>query len=335
MTKQPFVVDVLLYEGCVASEAFAVTDVLRMANTLAMQQGFSRTELFKVSLVSIDGCSVCVSAGVTIAAMHPSTSANLIVVPGLHFENGDDLINRLSLLGPQVSYLQRIFGANRTVASICVGAFLLAEAGALNGRRATTAWIVARMFARRYPGVMLDRDQLLVSDQSTWTTGAVTAAFDLALALVRDKVGGDFAALLSKMILVDHDRRLQSPFVLTGIGDEAKSDSVGRACNWLRLHIHSPFDLSALAKHCATSTRTLQRLFQIDIGCSPLQFFHNVKVERAKSLLETTNLRISELPNRLGYIDESAFRAIFVRSTGMTPTTYRRRFRRSDEVVTS
>ena len=325
--RKPFgKVDVLVFDGFIAAEAFAIVDVLHMANVLAQRQGVPPP--FDVSLVSIGGRDVRASAGPTLSASPPSRRADIVITPGFSFSSADDLIARLAQLRSEASLIKRTFHSNRAVASICVGAFLLAEAGVLNGREATTAWIVGGLFQRRYPEVLLDIDRLIVTAGRAWTTGAVTAAYDLALKLVREQTTAEFAALLSKVILVGHDRNLQSPFVLADLGSRSHSNVVARACHLMRRRVGSSFDLTALACSCATSKRTLNRRFRQELRCSPLQFFHRVKVERAKALLETTRMRISELPARLGYRDETTFRAIFARATGMTPARYRDHFRR-------
>jgi transcriptional regulator GlxA family with amidase domain len=323
-----FSVAVLLYDGCIAAEAFAVADVLHMANAVAQRQVPGRPPVFAVSLVSVGGSAVRVSAGVKIDAGRYSRPADLVVVPGFSFGSIDELLARLDQLTREVRFIRRLHRSNRSVASICVGAFVLAEAGVLTGRRATTAWIAGAAFKKRYPDILLDLDQLMVRDGRIWTTAAVTAAYDLVLQLVRVHANSDLAAVLSKIILLGQDRRLQSPFVLADLDNVSRSDVVSRACHQLRRRVGDAFDLTQLAAMCATSKRTLNRQFRREMGCTPLTFCHRVKIERAKTLLETTRLRISEIPGRLGYADESTFRMIFTRETGETPSRYRQRFRR-------
>lgn len=325
--KATFAVEVLAYDGCIAAEVFAVADMLAMANALASSRGASAIPPFVVSVVSLAGRVVRTSAGVTISTQRPTQAPDMIIVPGFAFASGDELVGRLTELGDSKRLVARRARSNAMIGSICVGAFLLAEAGLLDGRRATTAWIVAGLFERRFPQVRLDVDQLLVRDGQVWTTGAVTAAYDLALELVRAHCGREMAAMLGKITLIGTDRTLQSPFVLADLG-ATSSELVSRACLKIRRSIDMPFDLRALARFVGTSTRTLNRKFQAELKCSPLAFAHTVKVERAKSLLETTNMRIQELPQRLGYVDETTFRMIFARHTGLTPQTYRRRFGR-------
>ena len=322
-------VDILLFDDCIAAEAFGMADVLQMANTVARLRDPTQTAVFDVAMVSIKGRSVRVSAGPVIACGRPSRSADVLVVPGFAFSSGDALVAQLDRLGAEIGHVGRQVRRRRCcVASICVGAYVLAEAGLLAKRRATTAWIVANQFARRYPDVGLDLDQMLVRDGPVWTTAAVTAAYDLALALVREHAGAETAALLAKIILVGQDRHLQTPFVLADLGAPSRSDLVTRACHLLRREVATAFDLGRLAQACATSKRTLNRRFRAELGCSPLEFCHRIKVERAKALLETTKLRVSQIPGRLGYADETTFRAVFTRATGLTPSRYRERFRR-------
>jgi transcriptional regulator GlxA family with amidase domain len=327
MKLQPYVVEIIAFDGCIAAEVFAIADMLDMANALAVRRNPRSTPPFTVSVVSTSGHPVRASAGVTLSTKPPARATDMLVVPGLTFTAADQLLDRVVGLTNVKRHIVRRARSNTVIASACVGAFLLADAGVLDGRRATTAWIVAGLFERRFPGVQLDVDQLMVRDGRVWTAGAVTAAYDLALQLVRNQCGAEFAAMLGKIALIGTDRALQSPFVLADLGGTS-SELVTRACHKIRRGVDRPFDLDALATSCGASARTLNRRFQAELSCSPLQFAHKVKVERAKSLLETTRLRIQELPERLGYLDETTFRMIFSRHTGVTPQEYRRRFRR-------
>lgn len=328
MQSEPFSVEIMVFDGCIAAEVFAVADMLDMANALASRKSPGNAPPFTVSVVSCSGHSVRTSAGVTLSAMRPARAIDMLVVPGFTFTAADQLLDRLDALTDETRHIARRFRSNAVIASACVGAFLLARAGVLNNRKATSAWIVAGLFQRQFPSVRLDVDQLLIRDGRIWTAGAVTAAYDLALHLVRERCGAEFAAMLGKIALIGTDRTLQSPFVLADVGGRTSSELVTRACHKIRRGVDRSFDLGALAKSCGASARTLNRRFQAELNCSPLQFAHRVKVERAKSLLETTRLRIQELPARLGYLDETTFRAIFSRHTGVTPVEYRRRFGR-------
>lgn len=325
--KASFAVEVLAFDGCIAAEVFAIADMLGMANALVASRGTATPPPFAVSVVSAGGSAVKTSAGVTISTQRPRRSPDMLIVPGFSFTSGDDLLDRLVGLADAKHLISRRARSNAMLGSICVGAFLLADTGVLDDRRATTAWLVAGLFERRFTKIRLDVDQLIVRDGRVWTTGAVTAAYDLAIELVREHCGPDTAAMLSKIALIGTDRALQTPFVLADLG-ATSSELVSRACNKLRRDMDQPFNLTALAKFAGTSTRTLNRRFRAELKSSPLAFAHKIKVERAKSLLETTRIRIQELPVRLGYIDETTFRMIFARHTGLTPQTYRRRFGR-------
>lgn len=324
--KATFAVEVVAYDGCIAAEVFAIADMLDMANAIVARRNAGCAPPFAVSVVSPGGRPARTSAGVTISTSRPTRAIDMTIVPGFAFATADRLLDRIVELADVRRHIARRARTNTSIASACVGAFLLADAGVLDGRKATTAWIVAGLFERRFPQIHLDVDQLIVRDGRVWTTCAVTAAYDLALQLVRERCGPETASLLGKIALIGTDRALQSPFVLADLG-ESKSELVTRASHRIRRSIGQPFDLDVLAKHCCVSARTLNRRFQAELKCSPLQFAHKVKVERAKSLLETTSLRIQELPGRLGYIDETTFRMIFARHTGLTPQDYRRRFR--------
>ncbi len=324
--SNPLSVEVLAYDACIAAELFAVADMLAMANAVVAKSSLTSAMPFTVSVVSTSGHVVRTSAGVCITPRKASRRADVLIVPGFNFAGSDELFDRLARCEDEVRWIKGMARLNKRIAGVCVGSFLLGEAGVLRSRTATTAWIVGGLFANRYPLVRLDLDRLLVRDGRVWTSGAVTAAYDLSLELVREQCGDAAATLLGKITLLDGNR-LQSPYVLADVGTTT-SDLVARACHIIRRRVATPFDLGALAKACKTSTRTLGRRFREELDCSPLQFAHKVRVERAKALLETTRLRVQDIPARVGYGDETTFRQIFTRHTGMTPSTYRQRFGR-------
>lgn len=326
MSYRSWRVELLIYDGCLGSEIFAVFDVLRMANALAARGRRSSDPPFDIAIVAVSTRKRRLSGGIEIV---PSASCmpHVLVVPGVEFHDMEDLLGRVEGLSRETGFLRRAQASGTRLASICVGAFVLASAGLLDGRRATTAWLAADTLKRRWPTIKIDPDLTLVTDGSITTGGAVTAAYDLALLLVEQHLGLELAASLRKIILLDVDRRQQTPFVLQDFIEAPKhSHPIGKAKQWLRRNIAEAYDLKSLAAASGLSVRTLLRRFRREVGMAPHQFHHQLKIERARHLLETTTLKVAQIPQEIGYSDEVAFRMLFKRVTGMTPTSYRRKF---------
>jgi transcriptional regulator GlxA family with amidase domain len=218
--------------------------------------------------------------------------------------------------------------AGGRVASICVGAFLLASAGLLDGRRATTAWLFADRLAAMFPAVSVDASAVLVEDGGVTTTAAFSAAADLAHALMWRHAGPDVARLASRVTLTAVRRTSQTPFVDRSLLSPPSSTSFADAVHgWLAAHLDEPFDLARVARDLRVSTRSLLRRFGQEAGISPLQYLQRLRVERAKHLLESTDLRLYEIAARVGYVDQAAFRKVFRAHTATNPSGYRQRFR--------
>jgi transcriptional regulator GlxA family with amidase domain len=212
------------------------------------------------------------------------------------------------------------------VCSVCVGAFVLAEAGLLAGRPATTHWAVAEHFAARFPEVALDADQLVIDDGDVITAGGLMAWIDLGLRLIERYLGPTMMITIARYFLVDpgnREQRFYSSFVPPLAH---RDDAVLRAQHWLHARSRERLTLPMMARKAALGERTFLRRFQRATGQSPTEYLQCLRVSRARDLLETTIAGIDEISRRVGYGDPSAFRKVFRRTVGLSPGEYRRRF---------
>ncbi len=316
-------VDVLAYEGCFATEIFGVLDVLTIANSVSAALRPGLPAPFAARVVSVRGARVEVSGGVGIQTTTAVRDVDLLVVPGCPLGGLGEFGPELVRWNREIEFL-RGFADGAAVASVCLGAFLIAEAGLLTGRQATTAWIFAPELARRHPEVDVLATGLVVRDGPIATAGAFSAVQDLALMLVEEYAGPAVARLTSKITLVAPGRSSQAPFVedsLLPVSHARFSDDV-RA--WLRRHLAEPYDLLRLAEAHHVSTRTLLRRFAAETGQSPLTCLRAMRVSTAKRLLETSELSVAEVTAHVGYTDAATFRALFLTQVGVTPSQYRR-----------
>lgn len=222
----------------------------------------------------------------------------------------------------------------RRLCSISVGAFALAEAGVLEGRKATTHWQMTRALAERYPNVQVDPDLIWVKDGNVYTSAGTSAGIDLALALVSEDLGDDVALDIAKNLLLFLRRPGgQAQFSVTSRSQDVPGTNLGELCQWIRENLNSELSVEALAGRLSTSIRTLLRMFQQELQTSPAKYVEDVRVEAACRELELGGQSISEVARRCGYHSVDVLRNAFVRRLGVSPTEYAQRFSRNGELA--
>jgi transcriptional regulator GlxA family with amidase domain len=194
-----------------------------------------------------------------------------------------------------------------SIAASCIGTFLLAEAGLLDHQEATTTWWLAPLFRQRYPNVLLDESRMLVPSDVGVTAGAAMGHLDLALWLIR-KASSELAAVVSRYLLA-HIRSSQAPYIIPN--HLAQADPlILRFERWAREHLKTGFSLQEAADALATSARTLQRRCEAVLGKSPLSYFQDLRVERARSLLHGSGLDLDAIAAEVGYVDGATLRTL-------------------------
>lgn len=308
MTK----VVVLELPGRMASSAAITHDVLATANRVSAAAG--RPAPFSVT---------------TLPCIGPRTRSiplrtDLVIVPGLGVDTADRLADRLAEPDCRRAsqLLARASRAGASIAASCASTFLLAEAGLLDGRRATTTWWFAPLFRRRYPAVTLLVDQIVVADWPVATGGAAMAQMDLMLAVVAKFAGSGLAKACANYLLLD-DRRSQAPFMaITYLAGQ--DPKVATAESWVRKNVSRDFGVGELAKAMALTPRTFARRVSAVCGMSPIQFIRRIRIETARFLLETTRLPVEEISRQVGYADSSTLRRLMRRDTRLSPADFRR-----------
>ena len=319
---------ILAFEGCMASEAMAVADLFHVANRMwAHRHATQNEKLFLVDVIGVRDTMVSTASGARIAIrLVKKFAGDLLIVPGLDFDSVRLLTERVRQLEPEVAFIRKAAQSGAVIASVCVGAFLLAEAGVLDGRKATTSWLLNGVLAKQYPLVKLDLNAMVTEDDGVFCAGAVTAAYDLGLKLIERFADAELAPLVAKLMLLEPNRRTQAPFVFASLDAQSKDTLVAQVCKWLRRNFQEQFSIDEVATHFAVSSRTLLRRFREEARDTPIGYLQKVRVEHAKALLETTDLSFAQIVDRAGYIDESAFRRLFKRHVGLTPVEYQKRF---------
>ncbi|MES9514202.1 GlxA family transcriptional regulator [Rhodococcus erythropolis] len=317
-------VGVLAYEGCLAAEIFVLTDLLLIANRVA--DGAS-TDPFEVSVISASGTSVVTAGGFSIGAQDWHHDFDHLVVPGFDLVPSEDPTTRLSLWDREIEFIRASEARGVRVSSVCVGAYLLGEAGLLDGRRCTTSWLYGTDLASRYPGATVRTDSLIVQDDGVTTTAAFTAALDLATALVREHLGDTIARTTARITLAPENRTSQSPYIVDSILPVEHTQFADDVGSWLVERIAEPYDLDLLSDAFHLSTRTMLRKFKDEAGESPRSYLRRARIRKAKRLLESTDLPLGKILGHIGYQDPGTFRRLFTDRVGMSPADYRKRFR--------
>ncbi len=215
----------------------------------------------------------------------------------------------------------------RRVCSICVGAFALADAGLLDGRRATTHWRMARSLAELYPKVRVDPNPIWVKDGNVYTSAGISTGIDLALGLVSEDLGDEVAMEIAKnLVLFLRRPGGQAQFSMTLQSQHAAGSNLDELCLWIHEHLNSELTVEVLADKLSTSVRTLIRLFQRELQTTPAKYVEDVRIEAACQSIELGGRSMEEVARRSGYHSVDVLRKAFVRRIGVSPKEYALRF---------
>ncbi len=227
-----------------------------------------------------------------------------------------------------IRWLRRTAPRARRVASVCSGAFLLAEAGLLDGRRATTHWGVCEELARRHPRVRVERDPIFVRDGRIWTSAGITAGMDLALALVEEDHGRELALSVARWLVFFLKRPGgQSQFSAQLSAQIAEREPLAELQSFVVEHPEADCSVETLARRAGMSPRNFARVFGREVGMTPARFVENARVEAARRLLEEGDAGVEDVAAAVGFGSAETLRRAFLRRVRVGPAAYRSRFR--------
>jgi transcriptional regulator GlxA family with amidase domain len=318
----PRQVALVVFDRLQALDLVGPHDVFAGANS--SEESFGRPAPYEITVVAATPGVVRSRSGLSIVVEYPLPTApvdTIMVVGGI----GSRVARHDEAL---VSWLRAASPQARRICSVCTGAFVLAEAGLLDGRRATTHWASAGELARDYPAVKVDPDPLFVNDGPIWTSAGVTSGIDLALALVEADVGTTVAQTVARWLVLFLRRSGgQSQFA----GEVWRDPPERAALRDVVRHIHAEpagdLRLPVLAERAAMSVRHLQRTFTRELGEAPAGYISRVRVDAARRVLELEPVTVTEAARRCGFGTAEAMRRAFHRHLGISPDAYRDRFR--------
>jgi transcriptional regulator GlxA family with amidase domain len=272
---------------------------------------------YDLKLLAPGGGQVASSSGLRLSTEPLGNAAFDTVVV-----SGGDLTRSMPAFGEVVAWLRR--RRARRVASVCSGAYLLAEAGLLDGRRATTHWASTGDFARRYPRVRLDAERIFIRDGDVWTSAGISAGIDLALALIEDDLGPEVARWTAQQLVV-HRRRPggQSQFSsLAELG--GRTGRFAGLVEWMRAHLAEKLTVERLADRAAMSPRHFARAFAAETGTTPAKAVERLRLEVARAAVEAGHAPVERIAEQVGFRDPGRMRRAFLRGFGQPPQALRR-----------
>jgi transcriptional regulator GlxA family with amidase domain len=293
---------------------FAAVSVFEFANLTVGET------LYDLHLLSEAGGSVCSSVGIVVEtkALDDTAFDTLIVF-------GDTQIAP-STPGLR-AFLGRTLPTLRRVGSICTGAFILAEAGVLDGRRATTHWFHARELQARFPKVKVEEDRIFIIDGAIWTSAGMSAGIDLALAMVEKDLGAEVARSVAKKLVVYHRRAGGQSQYSALLELEPKSDRIQSALAYAKKNLQTSLSVERLAEAAHLGPRQFSRAFHAETGQSPAKAIENLRVEAARLMMEQGRHPIDVVARETGFADRDRMRRAFLRAFGQPPQVIRRNAR--------
>jgi transcriptional regulator GlxA family with amidase domain len=251
-------------------------------------------------------------------------ATDLILIPAPH----GDLAEAVALNQAFLPWIRRQHAAGAEVASLCLGAFLLAATGLVDGRQCATHWLGAAQFAAMYPAVQLVAEQVITDEHGLYSSGGAYSYLNLVLYLVEKYVSRDMAVCCAKVFQIDIGRRSQSPFVIFQGQKDHADEPIKKAQEFIEQHFSGKISIEELAALSCLSRRNFERRFKKATTNTVAEYIQRVKIEAAKMSLESSQENVSEVMYSVGYSDTKAFRTLFKRITGVSPLAYRDRYSR-------
>jgi transcriptional regulator GlxA family with amidase domain len=282
---------------------------------------------YDVIIASVAGGAIALTSGASVAAralatLRPQASDTVLVAGG-----ADRAIAVAAADAALMRWLVRAAGVVRRIGSVCDGAFIVASAGVLDGRRAATHWSSCDRLARLYPRLEVDRDAIFVHDGRVWTSAGVSTGIDMALAMVEEDHGRQLAdAVAAHLVLYARRPGFQSQFSEALVAQTSASDPLGPVVAWLRANLRVSLDVTKLARRAGMSVRSLHRHCREALDTTPAKLVEKLRVEQARTLLATTRLGTKTIAARCGFGSAPRMTRAFERALGVAPHAYRLMF---------
>jgi transcriptional regulator GlxA family with amidase domain len=320
-------ITIVAFEGCMTSAVYGQADAFAIAAYISNRRGDASWSGHEVRIATPDGRPVPGYGGHAIVphcALAEAKDSDVILIPPIFNDIEATLALEVGLLG----WLRAFPKDSALLASTCTGAFFLAEAGILDGRRVTTNPAFSALFQQRYPAVTLALDERLIGDNRVICAGATTAYLNLAIHVIDRLAGHDLAVATAKALSMDRHPESQRPYFLFIARKDHGDDKVLQLQLWIETHHGRPIGMDDMVAAAGMSVRNLNRRFLAATGFSPRQYLRRVRIEAAKRLLEAPNAAVERIAEQVGYRDPRAFIRAFGVVAGISPGLYRQKFRK-------
>lgn len=311
---KPRAIGILIFDG------FQLLDAAGPIGVFEMPMRGMTPPPYRLAIYSLKGGPVRSSSGVEMgsAALPRRPTLDTLIVSG--GEGTREAVNDAALMAA----IRDLSARTRRTCSVCSGSFLLAAAGLLDGRRATTHWRRSEALAQRFPSIRVEADRIFVQDGKFWTSAGITAGIDLALALVEDDLGEEVARRAARELVV-HQRRHGGQSQFSVMQDvKLASGRFDALIGWIRTNLSEALSVEQLAAQASMSPRNFARVFRTETGTTPARFVEKLRLEAARQSVETTAISLQQIARDTGFGDPERMRTAFLRAYGQPPMVLRR-----------
>jgi transcriptional regulator GlxA family with amidase domain len=306
----------------------AVTPPFRTFNTAnEFLTTFGKKPVFEVEYVGLREYVPANNGEYTIKTnrlLRDVASTDLLVIPPTY----GNLVKGIEANAEAIPYFKNLYERGASLASLCVGAFLLAETGLLSGRKCSTHWAHVQEFRERYPDIEVEDGAIITEHDNIYSSGGASSLWNLILYLVEKFADRETAVMISKYFALDIGRDSQSQFAIFKGQRSHGDDEIKQVQDYIEQHYGDRIAVETLAGLINTGRRTFERRFKQATGNTPIEYIQRVRMEAAKKFFEASRKNVSEIMFDVGYTDTKAFRDTFKKITGLTPIEYRNKFAR-------
>jgi transcriptional regulator GlxA family with amidase domain len=315
-------ISIIVSKGAILGNVEGPRQVFTEANQYLESTG--RSPLFEVHLVSLSKEAQLNDGLYTISTtlINEIKKTDLIIIPAMY----GDLQKAIQNNKDFIPWILNQYEKGAEVASLCLGAFLLASTGLMNGKKIATHWLAANYFRKMFPDVNLLEDKIITDENRIYSSGGAYSSLNLILYLVEKYAGRETAVFCSKAFQIDIQRDSQSPFTIFIGQKEHEDESIKKAQEFIENNFQNKITVDQLATMFALSRRNLERRFKKATANTVVEYIQRVKIEAAKKNLETARKNINEVMYEVGYNDTKAFRTTFKKITGLSPIQYRNKY---------
>jgi transcriptional regulator GlxA family with amidase domain len=318
-------ISILVPQGAILGSIEGPRQVFTEVNHYLNHSG--KSSLFKIQLVGLARETRVHNGLYTVyadALTHEIDKTDLVIIPALD----GDMSKNIEYNRDFIPWINDRYKAGAEVASLCVGAFLLASTGLITGRKCATHWMAAAHFRKMFPDVHLVEDKIITDENGIYSSGGAFSYLNLILYLIEKYTGRDVAVFCSKAFQIDYQRNSQSPFIIFKGQKEHEDEAIIKTQEFIENNASEKITVDQLASLVALSRRNLERRFKKATSNTVVEYIQRVKIEAAKMRLESSRENVNEVMYNVGYTDTKAFRTTFKRITGLSPIQYRNRYNR-------